>query len=505
MYVLMDIQWVQNEDQIRHPTQMAAIRVDKNWSLQNTFFTRIRPLDERFHLWNHKAYTGGSAEEFLSAPTIAEVSDQIKIWFQDDDTQCWWKTDPMGLFMSVFPALTQKQLVLFPYLQHFLADRPYLAGSAFHIADQLRIERYGSRHDSRADTEMMRRALQEIRFPQDLLIEELAPMSCKEKTLVPYVLDVTANKVHKKGCDMLPESGMRKEYLRLHSIVAHGCKPCSCCAQDFAAARRERNRRIVDSNPYNYIFSPNSNIFHTRDCKLVLSSSSDVRGAIKYKTCLEQKKKPCKICNPVPPQNSSQNNIVVKRKLSQSERRALRRLKEAQAEKKTAKKSQIISNQQLADLQILTHSGYAFWAATGYKRFHLRHCSMLDSTSNIKGFALYEDAIQMGYRPCRQCKPTPKHNLTISFPLYSKERQNETVEILANLCDEADYQHTVSFGCFQIETPKGIWRIYTNYSPYRIGHINKLYTPRNTTEFHMQPRAFLSLTDIFMYIKRHDS
>ena len=78
MYVLIDIQWVQNEDRKRHPTQIAAIRVDDNWAFENIFFTRIQPLDESFHLWDHKAYTGGSAEEFLSAPTLAEVSDRIK-------------------------------------------------------------------------------------------------------------------------------------------------------------------------------------------------------------------------------------------------------------------------------------------------------------------------------------------------------------------------------------------------------------------------------------------
>lgn len=274
--------------------------------------------------------------------------------------------------------------------------------------------------------------------------------------------------------------------------------------KDFSAARRDRNSWVVENSPYNYLFSPNSRIFHTRDCKLVLSSSSDVRGTMKYKTCIEKKRKPCKICNPVPPENTKQTDIVVRRRPNQSERRALKRLKEAQAERKASKSISGMSGQKYTDMKILTHPGFAFWAAVGYEKFHLRHCSRLGSASNLKGFALYEDAVQMGYQPCSECKPTPKHNLTVSFPLYSKERQNKTVKMLTDLCDDVGYQHTVSFGCCQIETPKGIWRIYTNSFPYRMAHINKCYTPQNTTEFHIQPRVFLSLSDIFIYIKKHD-
>ena len=156
--------------------------------------------------------------------------------------------------------------------------------------------------------------------------------------------------------------------------------------KDFSAARRDRNSWVVENSPYNYLFSPNSRIFHTRDCKLVLSSSSDVRGTMKYKTCIEKKRKPCKICNPVPPENTKQTDIVVRRRPNQSERRALKRLKEAQAERKASKSISGMSGQKYTDMKILTHPGFAFWAAVGYEKFHLRHCSRLGSASNLKGF-----------------------------------------------------------------------------------------------------------------------
>lgn len=55
-----------------------------------------------------------------------------------------------------------------------------------------------------------------------------------------------------------------------------------------------------------------------------------------------------------------------------------------------------------------------------------------------------------------------------------------------------------------METEVGIWRINTASSPYRLDHINLTMTPDNRTEFHRQPRLFLSLRDAFYYIKRHD-
>lgn len=514
MYILMDIEWVQNENQRRHPTQIAAMRVDEHWRFQNMYYTRIQPPDESFHQWEHMAYAGGSAEDFLSAPVITEVSKLIKAWYRNDDILCWWTTDTMEFFESMFGLFPQRQLVLFPYLRRFLSDRPHLAGSPYHIADQLSIERYGSKHDSRSDTEMMRRALREIGFPQRLLTEPAALMTGNEKTLVPYVLDIAVNRIHKRGCGRIPTSMECKGYPTLKNIVNNGCKPCACCVKDFAAARRERNRWIIENSEYNFVFSPNSNVFHTRECKMVLSSALDVRGTMKYKTCIERKRKPCKICNPACPDTEKTSPSPVfrkqckqppQRKLVEQEKRALERLKQAQEERKKTSRLLGMSLQKLEDIQTLTHPGYAFWAVTGYKRFHLRHCSRLNSISNVKGFGLYEDAVRAGYHPCRQCKPSPKHNLELSFPLYSKERPDEKRDVLAELCKTAGYAYTEMVDCSQIETQKGIWRIYTESIPYRMEHINKRYSPGNTTEFHIQPRIFLSLTDAFMYIKRHDN
>lgn len=533
MYTLMDIEWIEIDDQTRYPSQIAAMRVDECWRFQNMFYTRIRPLDERFWVWDHVGYAGSTEEEFLSAPTLEEAAEIFHSWLREDDILCWWINSNRKAFAELIGPVGNKRIVLFSYVQNYLVDRPQFMGNPYHIAEKLKIDYRGNPHDSRCDVEMIRTVLWDLRFPQDLLQRPASDMLDQEKILPRYILDIPTNRIHKSDCEELPHSDAQKVYPGLKTVVINDCKPCSCCVKDFYAARRERNRWIIDKSEYNFIFSPNSNVFHTRDCKIVLSSAADVRGTIKYKTCIEKKRKPCKVCNPVPlevevlPQKKGEKklpnsfqitpiqrtesickkrkNQPKKRNLTDQEQRALKRLKQAQAERKSTPKIPSMSNQQITDRQTLTHSGYAFWVATGYKRFHLRHCGRLNGVSNIKGFSRYEEAVQMGYRPCRQCKPTPKHNLELSFPFFSKERPGEHVGSIKTLCNIVGYQCTELGGGLQIETPKGIWRVYTDSTPYRVEHINKRSTPGNTTEFHVQPRIFLSLTDVYMYIKRHDT
>jgi hypothetical protein len=91
MYVLMDIEWVQHENEMLWPTQIAAMRVDKDWNAQDLFYTRIQPADPEFFIWDHVGYTGGYANEFLSAPPLKEVCSQLFRWLKPGDILCWWR------------------------------------------------------------------------------------------------------------------------------------------------------------------------------------------------------------------------------------------------------------------------------------------------------------------------------------------------------------------------------------------------------------------------------
>jgi methylphosphotriester-DNA--protein-cysteine methyltransferase len=128
----------------------------------------------------------------------------------------------------------------------------------------------------------------------------------------------------------------------------------------------------------------------------------------------------------------------------------------------------------------------------------------MSGLTNLKGFSLYADAMAAGYRPCKCCKPTPKHDIYISLPIYSKKRYGDGVHALIEGCVANSYEYSQEGARFTFETPVGIWRIDTARAPYRLQHINTAMSPNNRTEFHSQPRIFHSLTDAFSYIKRHD-
>ena len=116
----------------------------------------------------------------------------------------------------------------------------------------------------------------------------------------------------------------------------------------------------------------------------------------------------------------------------------------------------------------------------------------------------FQDAVFAGYTPCRHCKPTAKHDVTVSIPIYSRPREDETVQDLVALCQTAGYAHTFDGVRFCLETPVGKWKININTHPIQLQHINLVMTPHEQ-EYHKQPRLFLSLADVFTYIERHDS
>ena len=60
MFVLMDIEWIENQIHYITPTQIAAMRVDEQWRCHDRFYSRIRPRDSSFHQWAHMAYTGAA-------------------------------------------------------------------------------------------------------------------------------------------------------------------------------------------------------------------------------------------------------------------------------------------------------------------------------------------------------------------------------------------------------------------------------------------------------------
>lgn len=539
MYVLMDIEWVQHENEMQWPTQIAAMRVDKDWNTQDLFYTRIQPEDPQFHIWDHVAYTGGYANEFLSAPPLKEVCRQLKRWLKPDDILCCWREFSDEVFRIFFPQIENNSLVLFPHIRSYLLYSPYLIGSEYHIVSKYGIKQRRKRHLASDDVETIRLALYLLKFPQELLeipIEDRQDTSHAQ--LVTYILELNQQIIHDKTCEKILTASTVREAVSIDSLLGRGNKPCLCCIESYRQALRKRNRDIIARSEYSFVYSPDSKIFHTRNCDRILSAEK-IQGTVKYITCLDTGRSPCKVCKPTAADESyrylkqadipktkrhksfAKSGIPVVmppkpemkpkpknpygRALTVQEQRAMQRFISAKSEREAVLKNSSLTPEQKVDAITLTQPSYAFWAASGFGNFHLRHCGRLNTLTDLKGFSLYEDAVRAGYKPCRQCKPSPKHNLEISMPIYSKERPAESVEVLIELCQENGFSSEHQRNTVLVETTKGIWRIHTDASPYRLEHINKIYGVNNRTEFHTQPKIFLSLTDAFVYIKRHDS
>ena len=119
--------------------------------------------------------------------------------------------------------------------------------------------------------------------------------------------------------------------------------------------------------------------------------------------------------------------------LSADEQRAINRHRQAQEERMAYMQNGSLKQDGKDDLYTLTQPRFAFWAASGYNTFHLRNCKKMSGLKNLKGFSLYADATAAGYRPCKCCKPTSKHDIYLSLPIYSKKRYGDGIRRVIRL------------------------------------------------------------------------
>ena len=69
MYVIADLEWIDNKRGQEYPSQLAAIRIDSDWNVISKFFCRMKPHDPSFFRWEHVAFNGGKSSDFLQAPS----------------------------------------------------------------------------------------------------------------------------------------------------------------------------------------------------------------------------------------------------------------------------------------------------------------------------------------------------------------------------------------------------------------------------------------------------
>ncbi len=523
MFVLADMEWMTNTKGHYSPTQIAAVKVDENWNEIDTFSSFIRPRDMAFHEWEHVAYTGGTATDFLHARKGYNVFTSFFEWLSEDDIILWWYLESECLYKKLIKIIakiddTHKMVSINKYVAEHLSGQLNARGNVYKVAEgQGIVFDKKLKHNSANDVKVMRELMLFIQYPQELLLKSLVkakrdPKPNSHGEDLPYQYDETTNIIHIKGCKHIGENAVLRGYSILKTAFRKGYVPCECCKEDYRNGLRERNIDIIDRTAYTYLYSPDSKVYHKYTCGLILAAKT-IMGTRTYEAILKTGKNPCKVCNPTPTDVYRPLPIQYKEKLlskkkidrflSSDDAKAVKRQRGIAAERKAKLANEGLTDAEIKDIYTLTQPEFAFWAGKGYRNFHIRSCSKLKKLSNLKGFKTYNQAVRAGFTPCRTCKPTEKHDVNISIPIGNRLRADEKIEDVEIMCKEAGFScHTESEYCY-IETSVGKWRISIGTSPVKLEHINIVKDPM-ATAYHRQPRIFLSYIDTFDYIKRHD-
>lgn len=519
MYVIADIEWVTTCDGRISPLQLAAVRVDESWNQINSYFTYIKPIDSSFRDWTQPACNGGSKNDFLTARSAAEVFSDILLWL-GGDTLLWWLGQSKELFNTLAVDLlgdTQlpEAISISEYVQAFLEGQPHARSNVYTLAASLGVKtKHRLKHCSDNDVRVIRQLMQAIKYPQSELLNPAVLSESKNAALnCPYIYDKSTNTIHAHGCTNIPD-GELWGYTNFTTAIKRGYKVCKCCKSEYLAVLKERNRDIISRVRYNYVYSTESKVFHKPTCKTILSAKV-IKGSERYETAVKSGRTPCRLCNPVPIEkpiktvaapaaaHKAAAPATPKKANSKSIKKAIARQQLALKERSKRLNDSSLSETQRKDIITMTQPGFAFWAGHGYRNFHLRNCPKLAELSELHGYRTYQEAVQAGRTPCKICKPTSKHDVVLSIPISNRQRLSESVDDLKEMCQHSGFSCQSDEEFFYLQTTVGKWKIDLNSYPVRLFHINLIVDAR-TEEYHAQPRVFLSLTDAFLYIKRHD-
>lgn len=528
MIVLMDMEWITNDRGHICPTQIAAQRVTDQWFCLDSFFARMCPRDSTFYQWDHVAFSGGKASDFMYAKKGTQVLNNLLNWLLPDDIICFWHPEGLDTFkrcckIIIKQEIRQETLVLREYLLPFLAGKGIRSYTPYDIARELYIKAAMPKHHAKNDVAVIQSILQMVRYKAKKL--RLPPPQANEEVAIakdqveidpaelPFQQEVDTGLFHVRGCVMIPEDAELLGFKRVKYFKRKSAKYCpKCMRENVNYAFRNRNKQVVESTEYHYIYEDGSKVFHRRDCGLVLGTHHEIRGCIYYDSAVATGRRPCKCCNPSPDnwvkikRKSGGTNFsprVVNRPLNAEELRALERFQRARDERNSRADDSFTSEVERNDFYTLTQPRFAFWAAAGFATFHTRDCTKLRNLSGLVGFPSCQCAKIAGYTPCKCCRPNKKQDMVYSIPITSRNRGEENIADIKKLCRDVKFRFYQAGNELNIETPCSKWKIDARMKPYVIYHsYNKAVT--NAGDYHRQPRMFLSLLDIFEYIHRHD-
>ncbi len=520
MFVIVDLEWITDDDGHYVPTQLAAIRVNEDWESIGLFSSFIKPRNMGEYNWSHPAYTGGNCEDFANAKSAYSVLNSFSEWLRTDDILLWWHYEALKVFKKLNIVISKrneshKSIILNSFVYTYLKGQfsstgsPYKIAAARDIPVNVRLQ-----HNSLNDVQVTKQLLQTISLPQSVLLnpEECKKLQLENNLKMPYQYHKDTNTVHSRDCELIAsQNTVTFGLTNLEIAIKHSYKICDCCKSDYKKACIERNKRFIEKAGFNYIYSPNSKIYHKTTCSVGITMKNII-GSKKYNVVVKSGRRPCEFCKPS--SEEEYRGLRKKEKILRSQTKkvnippkedvkALIRQKNAVEERQNKLANNELTEVEKADVYTLTQPRFAFWVGRGYQNFHKHNCQRLKGLTNLQGFSTYKEAVSAGFTPCKLCRPSKKDDAKFSIPITSCVRADEEIEDIIPLCEEAGFSCYKDEQHFYIDTIVGKWKIIINSSPVKLEHINLVKTPYEL-DYHKQPRKFLSYADVVEYIKRHD-
>ena len=248
MSVIMDIEWVDEGKSLRYLSQLAALRTDKGGNVTDRFSRIFAPPSAALQTWHPVAFNGYKRVDFLLAGTEKNGLRELAAWLQPDENVFLWNGDAKDVLETHWrQALSQAPPPVL-CLRKPILRQSRASGDSYEVARQLGIELPSPKHRAENDVQVLLKILNHLGHGP------------KELCCLPVTLPDPPK--------ILPWE-----------------------------KRLQRNRRILAEGPYNYVFTPDSRIFHTRHCACMLHAKV-IQGTIYCHTAARQRV-PCKICKPL--------------------------------------------------------------------------------------------------------------------------------------------------------------------------------------------------------------
>ena len=413
----------------------------------------LRAIDEA-HIHGKQLYL--TVNTLLKEEELeAQLYDYLRPYYEQgldavivQDTICWWHQEASDLFnmfskVSGVPDMTQHVVLLCDYIYGYLAGQEASVGSPYKICAARNIATPSPAHCSANDVATMQLLAQGIGFEQKPVLEPPKrwsndAMAQKGSSAYKLLYDPQAKLLHQSDCKLLPDNRHFPAFLTFKLPIRRKYKPCSCCRDEFLDALWDRNQDSVARSEYNYVYSKQSKIFHTRKCSHVLLAY-DIQGTVSYDTCLKSGRRPCKHCNPEPIEHKTIAFPVLPKKpqspqersLSKDEQSAIGRFNRAKQEREAAFKRGSLSDAEKSNIMALSQPGLAFWASRGYRTFHRRNCPQITGLNQLVGFPRYQDGtahagivsqVRSKMSSIRSLSPTKSVREKVSKPWYNSVR-----------------------------------------------------------------------------------